>query len=118
MDKTSFEQLVLAAMEELPPKIWHKMENIAVTVEEEPSAQTLRKQGIKPPAILLGLYEGVPQTKRGMNYANVLPDKITIFKKPVESLCRNEIELKNKVKEVVVHEIGHHFGLSDRELTE
>lgn len=118
MDKTSFEQLVLAVLDELPSKLWHKIENIAVTVEEEPSAEILRKQGVKPPGTLLGLYQGVPRNKRGISYTNILPDKITIFKKPVESLCHNELELKNRIKEVVVHEIGHYFGLSEQELLE
>jgi predicted Zn-dependent protease with MMP-like domain len=118
MDKAAFEQLVLAALEELPPKFWRKMENIAVTVEDEPSAEILTKQGLKPPDTLLGLYEGVPRTKRGIYYANVLPDKITIFKKPIESVCHNNIELKNKIKEVVIHEVGHYFGLSEEELME
>ncbi len=116
MDKTSFEQLVLQALDELPRRIWLKIENIAVVVEEKPSRELLSRQGIKSPGTLLGLYHGVPKSKRGLHYANVLPDKITIFKKPIESLCQNKIQLVQKIKEVVLHEIGHYFGFNEQEL--
>lgn len=116
MDKASFEQLVLQALDELPRRIWYKMENIAVIVEEEPSRELLSKQGIKSPNTLLGLYQGVPKNKRGIRYANVLPDKITIFKKPIESLCQNKIQLVQKIKEVVLHEVGHYCGFREQEL--
>ncbi|MFH1783517.1 MAG: metallopeptidase family protein [bacterium] len=116
MDKRFFEQLVLKALDELPHSLWNKMENISVSVEEEPSPDVLKKQGIRPPQTLLGLYHGVPRNKRGLHYANVLPDKITIYKKPIESLGLNDIQLTEKIKEVVLHEIGHYFGFGEEEL--
>jgi len=62
---------------------------------------------------LLGLYEGIPQTKRGSGYNLVLPDKITIFQKPIERVCRNDEEIEAEVQKVVRHEIAHHFGIGD-----
>ncbi len=116
MEMREFEELVADALDGLPEEFLQKLDNIDIVVEDEPSEDELRRLGIKPPNTLLGLYHGVPRNKRGRGYANVLPDKITIYMKPIESLCRNEEELKEKVREVVMHEIGHYFGLSEREI--
>jgi predicted Zn-dependent protease with MMP-like domain len=71
---------------------------------------------IKSPYGLLGLYRGVPYTRRGIWYRNVMPDKIIIFKKPIEVRCRNKEEIKESVRKVVIHEIGHYFGLGEADL--
>ncbi len=85
------------------------MENVAVVVEEEPPAG-------EP---LLGLYEGVPLTRRGSQYGGVLPDKITIYSGPLARLAGGDPErLRSEVKRVVLHEIAHHFGISDERLLE
>jgi predicted Zn-dependent protease with MMP-like domain len=73
---------------------------------------------LKPNQILLGLYEGIPQTRRISNYGMVLPDKITIFQKNIEAKCRNEEEILAEIEHVVKHEIAHHFGISDDRLRE
>ena len=73
---------------------------------------------VEPGDTLYGLYEGVPLTRRTTNYGLVLPDKISIYKKPIESSCRSNEEIKRKVREVVQHEIAHYFGFSDEQLDE
>ncbi len=118
MEMREFEELVVDALDDLPEEFLQKLENIDIVVEDEPSEDDLRRLGINPPNTLLGLYQGVPRNRPGRSYVSVLPDKITIYMKPIESLCRNEEELKEKVREVVMHEIGHYFGLSEKEIRE
>ena len=115
MDDSEFETLVSEALNSLPSEFAEKLKNVAVVVEDYPNAYQLRKLGLSPSSLLFGLYEGVPQTKRG-NYSGVLPDKITIFKYPILRVSRNEEEVRAQVRATVIHEIGHHFGLSDSEL--
>lgn len=116
MDRVEFEELVVEALDGLPGKFKEKLENIEVVIEGEPPREVLREQRINPPHMLLGLYRGVPLRKRGTHYSNVLPDKITLFQTPIESICRTQKEIKEKVREVVMHEIGHYFGLKEEEL--
>jgi len=111
-----FEELVIEAISSLPKKFKEKMENIVVVIESLPSQELLREMKIKSPYGLLGLYRGVPYTRRGIWYRNVMPDKIIIFKKPIEVRCRNKEEIKESVRRVVVHEIGHYFGLKEADL--
>ncbi len=111
-----FEELVTEAISSLPKKFKEKMENIVVVIESLPSQELLREMKIKSPYGLLGLYRGVPYTRRGIWYRNVMPDKIIIFKKPIEVRCRNKEDIKESVTRVVVHEIGHYFGLGEADL--
>ncbi len=111
-----FEELVTEAISTLPEKFRERMENIVVVVESLPSQELLREMKIKSPYGLLGLYRGVPYTRRGIWYRNVMPDKIIIFKKPIEIRCKNKEEIKESVRRVVIHEIGHYFGLNEAEL--
>ncbi|MBU1035289.1 metallopeptidase family protein [bacterium] len=111
-----FEELVTEAISSLPEKFKEKMENIVVVIESLPSQELLRELKIKSPYGLLGLYRGVPYTRRGIWYRNVMPDKIIIFKKPIEVRCRNKEDIKESVRRVVVHEIGHYFGLGEADL--
>ena len=114
--KEEFEELVTKAISSLPEKFKEKMENIVVVIESLPSQELLREMKIKSPYGLLGLYRGVPYTRRGIWYRNVMPDKIIIFKKPIEVRCRNKEDIKESVRRVVVHEIGHYFGLGEADL--
>lgn len=111
-----FEELVTEAISSLPKKFKEKMENIVVVIESLPSQELLREMRIKSPYGLLGLYRGVPYPRRGIWYRNVMPDKIIIFKKPIEVHCRNKEEIKESVRRVVIHEIGHYFGLGEADL--
>lgn len=92
------------------------MSNVAIVVQDYPTPHQLARAGLKQPASLLGLYQGVPLTMRGTNYNLVLPDKITIFRKPIERMCHSDDEIVREVRRVVIHEIAHHFGISDAEL--
>ncbi len=93
-------------------------DNVDVVVDEYPALAQLRKSGLRRSETLLGLYEGVPQTRRGSHYGMVLPDKITIFQKPIEANCRSDAGLYDEVSRVLKHEIAHHFGISDARLRE
>lgn len=116
MDRKNFEKLVAEALEDLPAKFAKKLENVAVVVEDEPTKEQLVQFHIPDGASLFGLYEGVQRTKRGAGYTNVPPDKITIFQKPIEYFCHSEEEIKARVRSTVLHEIGHHFGMSEEDL--
>lgn len=117
MARLTFERLVRRAIEELPSEVLDVLENIAVVVEDEPSDQQLLRSGLGPEYTLHGLYEGVPLPQRGAGYSMVLPDKITIFRRPIEDSCRSYVEMKQLVKSVVRHEIAHYFGFSDEDLS-
>ena len=118
LSQEEFEDAVLSALKKLPKVLKSKMENIDVVIEEQASLQILEEMGLRSPRHLLGLYQGIPFDRRGFYYGNVLPDKITLFKDPIESVCRNKEEVEEKVREVVIHEVGHYFGLDDKRLEE
>ncbi len=116
MERQRFEEMVVKAVRELPQEFQEKLENVDVVVEDLPSARQLRKLRVSQGDQLLGLYEGVPQIMRGQGYTLVLPDKITLFQKSIESRCRNDSELEAEIGEVIRHEIAHHFGIGDAAL--
>jgi len=116
MQREKFEALVVRAIDNLPPEFQRKLENVDIVVEDWPSPGQLRQAKHSHPIQLLGLYQGVPQTRRGRGYGLVLPDKISIFQKPIEAQCRFGYEIEAKIEEVVRHEIAHHFGLDDKTL--
>ena len=118
MNQEEFAQLVTKAIEDLPQEFLTELENVDVVIEDYPTLAQPRKLGLRRGETLLGLYEGVPQTKRGSHYGMVLPDKITIFQKPIEANCRSDAELYAEVSRVLKHEIAHHFGISDARLRE
>lgn len=118
LSRQTFKRLVEEAIRSLPPPFLARLRNVDVVVEEQPTAQELSAAGVEPPDTLLGLYTGVPLTERGSWYGNVLPDKITLYQRPIQALCRSRQELRQRVREVLMHEVGHHFGLTDRELEE
>ena len=140
MKKLNFEKIVKEGIEAIPEKFLRKLDNVAIVIESEPTL--IQKKKLNPVRgredsshtsslrgrqrasasngvnihsnwTLLGLYEGVPQAKRGANYGAVLPDKITIFQKPIEEEARDEKDLKEIVKNTIWHEIAHHFGMSE-----
>lgn len=118
LTRKEFEKLVISALERLPRFIKNRMENIDVVVENHASPDLLSEMGLKSPFDLLGLYQGIPIDQRGFYYGNVLPDKITLFQLPIESNCKTKGEIEEKVREVVIHEVGHYFGLDEDELSE
>jgi predicted Zn-dependent protease with MMP-like domain len=102
-----FEEMVAAALDSLPEDLGRLMRNVAVTVEDNPG----------PPG-LLGLYQGIPLTNRGTNYAGALPDRITIYRLAICAICRTEEDVAVQVRRTVVHEVAHHFGIGDDRLRE
>lgn len=118
MEAEEFDTIVIDVIDSLPDFFQQSMENVEVVVEAWPTPQQLASVGVRFPTHLFGLYQGIPRTRRSTHYGLVAPDKITIFQKPIERVCRTEKELREKVREVVLHEIGHHFGLSEAQLAE
>ena len=111
-----FEQLVVQALDELPEDIRKHLDNIEVVVSDWPTAAEMKSVGLKPDQLLLGLYEGIPLTKRGNRYGLVLPDKVTIFQGPIEQICRTRQQVVRQVQRTVKHELAHHFGINDDRL--
>ena len=116
MDYEEFEKLVEQGIAEIPKEFRDKMKNVEVVIEDIPNQQQLRQADVRPGSSLFGLYQGVPQTKRGGYYANVLPDKITLFQKIIERFAKTPEQIKEQVKRTVWHEIAHHFGLNEQEV--
>jgi predicted Zn-dependent protease with MMP-like domain len=107
MDDVEFEQCVQEAVDSLPAELRGYMSNVAIVVEDEPP-------GGQP---LLGLYQGVPMTRRGSWYGAVLPDKISIYRGPLERhYGADRDRLRQEIRRVVLHEVAHHFGISDERL--
>jgi predicted Zn-dependent protease with MMP-like domain len=108
-DTPSFEQTVEDALESLPPELREYMSNVAIVIEDDPP------RGMP----LLGLYQGLPLTKRSSSYAGMAPDKITIYRRPLEHLYGADPDrLRQEIGRVVLHEVAHHFGISDERLIE
>jgi predicted Zn-dependent protease with MMP-like domain len=108
-DEVDFEQAIEEALDSLPADLREFMSNVAIVVEEEPPAGTA----------LLGLYQGLPLTRRGSAYAGMPPDKITIYRRPLERLSgADPARLRREIRRVVLHEVAHHFGISDERLIE
>ena len=117
MTKEKFEELVDEGIKAIPKRFLEKLDNVDIVINDKPTSYQLGKLRARKDTIIFGLYEGVPQTKRWY-YGQVLPDKITIFKKSIEECASSEEEIKKIVKNTVWHEIAHHFGLDEKRLRE
>ncbi len=118
LTRKEFEEVVILALEGLPKSLKDRMENVDVVIEDRASPDILSEMGLRSPFDLLGLYQGIPLDQRGFYYGNVLPDKITLFQYPIESTCKTKEEIEEKVRGVVIHEVGHYFGLDEDRLEE
>lgn len=118
MDDGEFESLVDEAIDSIPTEFREKLENVSIFVENFPNIYQIKKlQGKGFRGLLLGLYEGIPHTKRGRyGVGGTLPDKITIFSRPILAVARSPEHLKELVRKTVIHEIAHHFGMSERQI--
>ena len=116
MTRTAFERLVAEAITLIPRRFRDEMRNIASVVEDEPSDATLEAVEIEPPDSLYGLYEGTPLPERQWADGNRLPDRVTIFQRPIEEDCDDEDDVRAVIGETLIHEIGHYFGLSEEEI--
>ena len=116
MTRAAFEQLVAEAVRLIPARFRREMKNLALVVEEEPSAALLEEMEIEPPDSLYGLYQGTPLPERTWGFGNALPDRITLFQRPIEDDCEDEDEIRVVIGETLIHEVGHYFGLSEEEI--
>ena len=111
-----FEALVEEAVLGLPEIFARKLENIEIVVEEEPDTETVERMKLERGRVLLGLYHGVPRTRRHEGAPPLYPDRISIYRRPILAICRTAEQVRRQVRETVIHEIGHHFGLSDADM--
>ena len=118
MRRSEFEQHVAEALASIPRRFRDAMRNIAIVVEDEPSAELLEEMEIEPPDTLLGLYQGIPLTERHWDHGNTLPDRVLLFQGPHERESEDEDDLIVAIGETLIHEIGHYFGLSEDEIQE
>jgi predicted Zn-dependent protease with MMP-like domain len=118
METEAFEELVAEALESLPDEFRQLMDNVQVLVAEWPTRDQLASVGLTARTSLLGLYEGIPLTQRGIHYGLVPPDKITIFQRPIERICWSDEEIRQQVTDTVIHELGHHFGIDEVRMAE
>lgn len=108
LTRERFQQLVEEAMKNIPRRYSRRIQNVAIMVEDFPP----------PGQNLLGLYHGVPLKNRGSYYGNVPPDVIVLYQEPIQSLCQSEEQTREKIEEVLLHEIGHYFGMDEKTLRE
>jgi len=119
MSRDDFEKTVAGVVENLPDEFADRLENVEVVVRERPSRADLDQTGVSRGGTLLGLYHGVPLTERGMGYQLILPDKISIYREPIEMICEETgISTQEMIRQVVLHEIAHYFGITDTKLRE
>ncbi len=116
MTREVFRRYVDEALATIPANFREALQNIAIVVEDEPTPDMLAEVGVEPPDTLLGLYQGTPLTERHWAHGNALPDKITIFQRPIEDASDDEDDLIVAIGETLIHEIGHYFGLSEEEI--
>ena len=117
MDRARFEELVREAIDELPEEFARELDNVAVVIEDEPSDEVLRSVGLDPRYdTLFGLYQGIPLPDRDHNYGGALPDKISLYSRPLRQACRTRHELRREIRTTLIHEIGHYFGMDDDEI--
>jgi predicted Zn-dependent protease with MMP-like domain len=118
MDKSRFEMLVEKAFEDIPQEFKERIENVHVVVEELPDDLDMQNMKVRDKYSLLGLYSGIPLGRRGAGYGvyPVVPDRIIIFKENIERISRNDDEIEAKIREVLIHEVAHYFGMTDQEI--
>ena len=116
VSRAEFEELVARALDGLPPDFARLLDNVAVVVEEEPAAEDLLEVGLDPEVDeLFGLYQGVPLSERDSFY-EALPDRVAVYRGPILRCCESRREVIREVRDTVIHELGHHFGLDDEEM--
>lgn len=118
MTRTRFEELVKDALASIPARFRKAIHNVAIVVEDEPSADVLQEMEIEPPDTLFGLYQGTPLTERRWDYGNTLPDRVILFQGPIERESEDEEDAVIAIGETLIHELGHYFGLSEEEIEE
>lgn len=118
MTRDAFERLVIEAITLIPKRFRREMKNLALVIEDEPDADLLREMEIEPPDSLYGLYQGTPLPERTWDFGNHLPDRITLFQRPIEEDAEDDDDVRAVIGETLIHEVGHYFGLSEEEIEE
>jgi predicted Zn-dependent protease with MMP-like domain len=118
MTREHFQRLVVEAIALIPKPFRREMKNLALVVEDEPAPDLLAEMEIEPPDSLFGLYQGTPLPERTWAFGNNLPDRITLFQRPIEEDCEDEDEVRAVIGETLIHEVGHYFGMSEEEIEE
>ena len=118
LSRQEFRRLVSQAITSLPPMVAGRLANVEVVVKDRPTREELAMAGTDLTETLFGLYTGIPLTERNSSYGMVLPDKITLYQRSIEEVCRTKGEIQEQIRTTLLHEIGHHFGLSEDELEE
>ena len=118
MTRDAFERLVAEAVRLIPARFRREMQNLALVVEDAPAAALLADMGIDPPDSLYGVYQGTPLPERQWADGNRLPDRITIYQRPIEDDAEDDADALDMVAETLIHEVGHYFGLSEEEIEE
>ena len=116
--RQQFERLVAEALDDIPEPFASRLENVAVVVEDVPDPDLLASLGMSRRDTLLGLYDGIPLTERGDWYNFAPPDRIIIFRKPILDICSSPREIREQVRQTVVHEVAHFYGIDDDQLEE
>ena len=111
-----FESLVEKALEELPDQFADLLDNVVVLVEEEPDPEDLEALGMDPEDDLLGLYQGVPLAERDTFYMGALPDRVVLYRGPILRACANRRDVIREIRDTLVHELGHHFGMEEEDM--
>ncbi|MBZ0167905.1 Possibl zinc metallo-peptidase [Candidatus Methylomirabilis lanthanidiphila] len=118
LSREEFRELVAQAIASLPLRVIEHLSNVDIVVEARPTSEELAMAGTDPGETLFGLYTGIPLSARSSSYGMVLPDKITLYQRSIEEGCRTNQEIQAQIRITLLHEIGHHFGLSEDELHE
>jgi predicted Zn-dependent protease with MMP-like domain len=115
MNREEFESAIADAVDSLPEEFLRRLDNVEIMWEDEPQPEMVRRMGGDT---LLGLYEGVPLTERNQGYSMIMPDRITLYRRPIERVSRHRGETIRQIRATIIHEIGHYFGLSEAEIRE
>ncbi len=116
ISRDEFEHYVDLALAEIPASFAPHFENVIVVVEDMPTESACRSVGVSDPRFLLGLYHGVPMTRRSVEHSGQMPDRISIYQANIQRMCKTPEELVAQIRKTVLHEVGHHFGLSEEDL--
>ncbi len=118
MTKEEFEAIVQEVFDMLPGNITERIENVHIVVEDYPHEATVKKMKLSSKFMLLGLYEGIPLNQRGTGYgmSATIPDKVTLYKRNIEDVTKSHEELREKIREVLIHELGHYHGMNEQQV--
>ena len=116
MTRAQFRALVAEAIDSIPAKFAEHVRNVAIVIEDTPSADLLVEMEIAPPDTLLGLYQGTPLPERHWDHGNDLPDRVLLFQRPIEDDAEEDGDVVGVIGETLIHELGHYFGLSEDEI--